>query len=109
MTDYRVIFYCLILRIGEKHKTHAILIFLAFFFAVSKLICNFAGKYKMDKKTMNTPPTHTRRTRDEIIAWWQQARARKEAFQKETNEWWQARQRGLKEAEESGYYNIETA
>ena len=31
------------------------------------------------------------------------SRQRKEAFQKETNEWWQARQRGLKEAAESGY------
>ncbi|MBQ6768314.1 MAG: hypothetical protein IJP46_06580 [Prevotella sp.] len=51
---------------------------------------------------------YKQRTREEIIAWWRQAKARKEAFQKETNEWWQARQKGLKEAEESGYYKIES-
>ncbi|MBO5615278.1 MAG: hypothetical protein J5932_04045 [Prevotella sp.] len=48
------------------------------------------------------------RTREEVLAWLQQARERKDAFQRETNEWWQARQRGLKEAEESGYYDLET-
>ena len=51
---------------------------------------------------------YKQRTREEIIAWWRQAKARKEAFQKETNEWWQARQKGLKEAEESGYDKIES-
>ena len=50
---------------------------------------------------------YKQRTREEIIAWWRQAKERKEAFQKETNEWWQARQKGLKEAEEFGYYKIE--
>ena len=49
-----------------------------------------------------------KRTREEIVAWWKQARERKEAFQRETNEWWQARQQGLKEAQDSGYYNIES-
>ena len=48
------------------------------------------------------------RTREEVLAWLQQARERKDAFQRETNEWWQARQRGLKEAQESGYYDLET-
>ena len=42
------------------------------------------------------------------MAWLNAVRERKEAFQKETNEWWEARQKGLKEAEESGYYKIET-
>ena len=46
------------------------------------------------------------RTREEVLTWLQQARERKDAFQRETNEWWQARQRGLKEAEESGYYDF---
>lgn len=58
---------------------------------------------------MEDTKNRKRRSREEIIAWWQQARERKQAFQRETNEWWQARQRGLKEAEESGYYNIEIA
>ena len=57
---------------------------------------------------METTTNNKRRTREEILAWLQQARERKDAFQKETNEWWQARQKGLKEAEESGYYNIES-
>lgn len=48
------------------------------------------------------------RTREEIITWWRKARERKEAFQRETDEWWQARQKGLQEAEASGYYKIET-
>lgn len=51
--------------------------------------------------------TKYERTREEVLAWLQQARNRKESFQRETNEWWQARQKGLKEAAESGYYNIE--
>ena len=46
------------------------------------------------------------RTREEVLAWLQQARERKDAFQRETNEWWQARQRGLKEAEEPGDYDF---
>ena len=52
--------------------------------------------------------TYKARTREEIISWWRKARERKEAFQRETDEWWQARQKGLAEAEASGYYNIET-
>ena len=59
------------------------------------------------KETTMKNNNSSKRTREEIIAWWKQARERKEAFQRETNEWWQARQKGLKDAEESGYYNIE--
>jgi hypothetical protein len=36
--------------------------------------------------------TYTHRTREEILAWWRRARDRKEQFQKETDEWWRARQ-----------------
>ena len=57
---------------------------------------------------MDTTKTYKRRTREEVMAWWREAKRRKKAFQKETNEWWQNRQQGLKEAEESGYYKIET-
>ena len=46
---------------------------------------------------MEQTATYTRRTREEIIAWWLRAKERKEAFQRETDEWWQARQKGLKE------------
>ncbi len=61
------------------------------------------------KKTLAMNTNFKKRTREEIILWLKQARERKEAFQRETNEWWQSRQKGLKEAEESGYYNIEIA
>lgn len=47
------------------------------------------------------------RTRGEIIAWLQQARERKEAFQRRVNEEWEARQRSKKAAAETGYYDIE--
>ena len=57
---------------------------------------------------METKKNYKHRTREELVAWLNAARERKEAFQKETNEWWEARQKGLKEAEESGYYKIET-
>ena len=66
-------------------------------------------------RTMEATATRRKRTREEVLAWLDAARQRKEAFQRETNEWWQARQRGLKEivsitdkeAAESGYYHIE--
>ena len=58
--------------------------------------------------TMEQTATYTQRTREEILEWWRRARERKEAFQRETDEWWQTRQKGLKEAEESGYYKFET-
>lgn len=54
-------------------------------------------------RTMEATATRRKRTREEVLAWLDAARQRKAAFQKETNEWWQARQRGLKEAAESGY------
>ena len=57
---------------------------------------------------MEATTNKKQRTREEIIAWWRRARERKEAFQRETDEWWQARQEGLKQAEASGYYKIET-
>ena len=55
-----------------------------------------------------TTNQYANRTREEILVWWHQARKRKEAFQRETDEWWRTRQMGLKEAEDSGYYKIET-
>ncbi len=58
---------------------------------------------------METNITYTHRTREEILSWWRKARERKEQFQKETDEWWRARQEGLKEAEETGYYNLEVS
>ena len=47
------------------------------------------------------------RTREEVLAWLQQARERKEAFQRKVNEQWQARQRSKRMAAESGYYDLE--
>ena len=47
------------------------------------------------------------RTREEILAWLQEARERKQAFQRKVEAEWQARQQSKKAAAESGYYNIE--
>ncbi|MBR1446077.1 MAG: hypothetical protein IJ586_03210 [Alloprevotella sp.] len=54
-----------------------------------------------------TPTRETMRTREEILAWLQEARERKHAFQKKVEAEWQARQQGKKDAAESGYYNID--
>ena len=61
-------------------------------------------------KTDNMEATKTtikQRSREEILTWLQQARERKEAFQRRVNEEWEARQRSKKAAAESGYYDIE--
>ena len=47
------------------------------------------------------------RTREEILAWLQEARERKQAFQHKVEAEWQARQQSKKVAAESGYYDIE--
>lgn len=47
------------------------------------------------------------RTREEILAWLQEARERKQAFQHKVEAEWKARQKSKKAAAESGYYNIE--
>ena len=51
--------------------------------------------------------TKPMRTREEILAWLQEARERKEAFQRKVEAEWQARQQSKKNAAESGYYDIE--
>lgn len=50
---------------------------------------------------------NSHRTREEILLWLQQARERKEAFQRKVSEEWEARQSSKKMAAESGYYDIE--
>lgn len=56
---------------------------------------------------MEATMTNHIRTREEVLAWLQQARERKEAFQRKVNEQWQARQRSKRMAAESGYYDLE--
>jgi predicted Fe-S protein YdhL (DUF1289 family) len=58
-------------------------------------------------KVMEAKTTIQQRSREEIMAWLQQARDRKKAFQRRVNEEWEARQRSKKAAAESGYYDIE--
>ena len=58
-------------------------------------------------KKMEAKTTFKQRSREEIMAWLQQARDRKKAFQRRVNEEWEARQRSKKAAAESGYYDIE--
>lgn len=54
-----------------------------------------------------TATTYKARTREEIMAWFQQAKERKEAFQRRVDEEWKARQLSKKAAADSGYYDIE--
>jgi len=56
---------------------------------------------------MEATTSHRQRTREEILAWLQEARERKQAFQRKVEAEWQARQQSKKAAAESGYYNIE--
>ena len=56
---------------------------------------------------MEANTTIKQRSREEIMAWLQQARDRKKAFQRRVNEEWEARQRSKKAAADSGYYDIE--
>ncbi len=46
------------------------------------------------------------RTREEIIAWWQRAKDRKEAFQREADELFASEEMIRKQAAESHYYDI---
>lgn len=57
----------------------------------------------MEKTNSTTKP----RSREEILSWIQQARERKEAFQCKVDKEWMARQKSKKDAEKSGYYNLE--
>ena len=56
----------------------------------------------MEAKTISFKP----RTREEIIAWWRQARERKEAFQRENDEIFAREELLRKQAAESHYYDI---
>lgn len=51
--------------------------------------------------------TRTKRSREEVLAWLDRARQRKEARAKEIRAMWAERQRLRKEAEESHYYDLE--
>ena len=53
-----------------------------------------------------TTTTIRMRTREEIIAWWQHARERKEAFQRETDEIFAREEMLRKQALESHYYDM---
>jgi hypothetical protein len=55
---------------------------------------------------METKLTFKRRTREEVLAWLQEARERKEAFQKKANEIFAEEERLRKQAADSHYYDI---
>ena len=56
---------------------------------------------------MEATTTCKQRTREEILAWLQEARDRKKAFQRKVEAEWQERQQSKKAAAKSGYYNLE--
>ena len=55
---------------------------------------------------MTEERAYKQRTREEIIAWWRQAKARKEAFQQKANEIFAEEERLRKQAVDSHYYDI---
>lgn len=55
---------------------------------------------------MEATTTYKRRTREEIMAWLQRARERKDAFQKRANEIFAEEERLRQQAAESHYYDI---
>ena len=57
----------------------------------------------MDTKTLDRPV----RTKDEILAWFNAARQRKEAWEKKVDAKFAERLRSKKAAAESGYYDLE--
>jgi hypothetical protein len=56
---------------------------------------------------MDTKTTIKARSKEEVLAWLQQAKDRKAAFQRRVNEEWESRQLSKKAASESGYYDLE--
>ena len=67
-------------------------------------MCIFAA---VKDTIMEAGTTNKQRTREEILAWLQEARDRKQAFQQKVEAEWKARQQSKKAAAESGYYNLE--
>ena len=59
----------------------------------------------METKTLNIPI----RTKEEILAWLNAARQRKEAWERKVDAKFSERKRLKKEAAESGYYDLEWA
>ena len=57
----------------------------------------------METKTLDCPA----RTKDEILAWFNAARQRKEAWEKKVDAKFAARLRSKKAAADSGYYDLE--
>jgi len=56
---------------------------------------------------MEATVTRRRRTREEILAWLDEARQRKAAWQNKVRAEFEERERRRKEAAESGYYDLE--
>ena len=75
----------------------------------ARLFVSLQAKHKTVKIMEAKETTKPMRTREEILAWLQEARERKQAFQRKVETEWQARQQSKKAAAESGYYNIEWA
>jgi len=74
---------------------------------MSQKSCIFAAVITKNRIMESTTAIAKSRTREEILAWLQQARERKDAFQRRVNEEWEARQRSKQAAAETGYYDIE--
>ena len=69
---------------------------------MSQKSCIFAAVITKNRIMESTTAIAKSRTREEILAWLQQARERKDAFQRRVNEEWEARQRSKQAAAETG-------
>ena len=72
---------------------------------VSKLLPIFATE-RIIKTTIMETTTYKQRTREEVMAWLQKARERKDAFQKRANEIFAEEERLRQQAADSHYYDI---
>ena len=72
---------------------------------VSKLLPIFETE-RIIKSTIMETTTYKQRTREEVMAWLQKARERKDAFQKRANEIFAEEERLRQQAADSHYYDI---
>jgi hypothetical protein len=64
---------------------------------------------EMRYRNMEVSMLRPKRTREEVVAWLNAARQRKAAWEKRIDEKFSVRAKHKKEAEESGYYDLEWA
>ena len=67
----------------------------------------FALETNKQRKIMDTKKNYKHRTREEIVAWFNAARERKEKWEQKMQDQWAEEERLRKEAAEKHYYDLE--